>query len=93
MAERFQTLHPDSGKKGVNIDKAEYEVVRTAILEGLKSQRDLTFIELRSFVDWKLTGHFEGSIGFYFTTVKLDLEARDIIARIPGSKPQKLRLV
>ena len=53
MADRFQTLHPHSGKNGVNIDKAEYEVVRTAILEGLESQRDLTFKELRSFVDRK----------------------------------------
>jgi hypothetical protein len=31
-----------------------------------------------------------GSIGWYTTTVKLDREVKGIIARVPGSKPQKL---
>ncbi len=34
-----------------------------------------------------------GSIGWYTTTVKLDLEARGLIERIEGSKPQRLRRV
>ena len=31
--------------------------------------------------------------GWYLTTVKLDLEARNIIERIPNKSPQQLRLV
>ena len=93
MAERFQTLHPDSSKKGVNIDKTKYEAIITAILEALKSRGNLTLKELMNIVDQKLTGSFDGSIGRYYTTVKLDLEARGIIERVPNSKPQRLRLV
>ena len=31
------------------------------------------------------------SIGWYATTVKLDLEARGLIERVPEAKPQRLR--
>ena len=34
---------------------------------------------------------FRGSIGWYTTIVKLDLEARGLIDRIPDKKPQHLR--
>jgi hypothetical protein len=37
-------------------------------------------------------GTSEGSISWYVTTVKLDLEARGLIARVPGSHPQRLRM-
>jgi hypothetical protein len=33
------------------------------------------------------------SVGWYVTTVKLDLEARKRIERVPGSNPQLLRRV
>ena len=41
----------------------------------------------------KLDGSFDGSINWYVTTVKLDLEARGVVERIPGKSPQRLRLV
>ena len=34
----------------------------------------------------------EGSISWYVTTVKLDLEARGLIERVPRSRPQRLRM-
>lgn len=40
-----------------------------------------------------MSGNFDGSIGWYYTTIKLDLEARREIERIPGSKPQLIRMV
>lgn len=33
------------------------------------------------------------SVSWYTTTVKLDMEARGLIERIPGSRPQALRIV
>jgi hypothetical protein len=33
-----------------------------------------------------------GSVSWYTTTVKLDLEVKGEIERIPGSSPQRLRL-
>jgi hypothetical protein len=51
------------------------------------------FGELRRLVQEQLSqGELErlGSVGWYTTTVKLDLEARREIERVPGSRPQRL---
>jgi hypothetical protein len=38
-------------------------------------------------------GHsFNGSVMWYVTTVKLDLEARGEIKRVPNSRPQLVKL-
>jgi hypothetical protein len=52
----------------------------------------MTFTELERTVSGQLAGNFDGSIAWYVTTVKLDLEARHIIERVPNSSPQQLRL-
>ncbi len=88
--ERVLTRHPE-GKKGVNISKAKYVVIREAIMECLKS-RKLTYTELSRAVEEELSGRFEGSMRWYVEVVKLDLEARGIIERIPKTKPQLYRL-
>lgn len=90
--EKILSLHPDPGKTGVNIDKGKYEFVRQAILDELQKSRELTYQELNKRLKAKLSGNFDGSIPWYVVTVKLDLEARGLIARIPGSRPQMLRL-
>jgi hypothetical protein len=92
MPEKIKTLHPDPDKKGVNIDKQKYDVVRKKIIQILEEEKEIAFFDLMNEVENKLKGHFEGSIGWYYTTVKLDLEARGILTRIPGSRPQRLRL-
>lgn len=93
MTDKIQTQHPDPEKLGVNIDKVKYDTMRLAILEILQSQGEITFQDLMDAVHQKLTGSFAGSIGWYYTTVKLDLEARHEIERVPGSKPQRIRLI
>jgi hypothetical protein len=90
--ERILTNHPQPGKQGVNIDRRKYEMIREAILECIGAQGEITFKELTAEVRRRLAGSFEGSISWYVTTVKLDLEARGEIERIPGRKPQHLRL-
>jgi len=91
LSEKILTLHPQ-GKQGVNIDKAKYDTMHNAIIVALGDQSELTFTELNNAVGAKLEGTFDGSIGWYFTTMKLDLEARGVIERVPGSRPQRLRL-
>ena len=91
MEEKILTLHND-GKQGVNISKEKYETIREAILSILREQRETLFKDLAAEVEQKLESDFDGSISWYVTTVKLDLEARELIFRVPKSSPQRLRL-
>ena len=90
--EKFLTLHPEEGKQGVNISRAKYEMIRQAILNAIRSQGSISFQGLVSLIDYNLRNRFEGSIPWYVTTVKLDLEARGEIERVPGAGEQHLRL-
>ena len=89
---RILTKHPEKGKQGVRISKAKYEVIRDAIVRALHSKREMTFEDLGKAVNKALKGKFEGSISWYVTTVKLDLEARKVLRRVPKSSPQRIRL-
>lgn len=93
MEERILAQHPDPTKQGVRISRAKYDTVRTAILEALRDGGPLTFEELTDAVEARLAGHFDGSVSWYVTTVKLDLEARGEVERTPGAGPQQIRLV
>jgi len=86
------TLHP-AGKQGVNIDKGKYDMVRQAIEETLQAQPGTTFGELTDEVGRRIGDVFDGSVSWYVTSVKLDLEARGVLERIDGRSPQRLRLV
>ena len=92
MDEKIQTLHPDPGKQGVRIDRGKYELVAQTIQEIIRQQGEISFNDLMQAVNERLQGKMAGSISWYVTTVKLDLEARGVIARVPGAKPQRLRL-
>jgi len=91
--ERIMTKHPDEGKSGVNISKNKYDIVRKAIIGILNQSRDMTFSELGKAVNRELEGKFDGSVSWYYTTVKLDLEARGIVERVDKSSPQRLHLI
>jgi len=89
--ETVLTLHP-LGKKGVNIDAAKYHAIKDAITQVLKKQGPISFSNLNRAVAAALGGSFEGSVSWYVVAGKLDMEARGIIGRIPGTSPQMLRL-
>lgn len=91
MEEKIQTLHP-AGKQGVNISRHKYDAIRDAILDVITEAGEITFKELPSAVERVLREPFDGSISWYVTTVKLDLEARGMIKRVPGTVPQLVRL-
>lgn len=92
MTEKIMTLHP-AGKKGVNIDKHKYDMVRQAIEETLQEQPGITFSGLTEEVGRRIGDVFEGSVGWYAISVKLDLEARGVLERVDSRSPQRLRLV
>lgn len=93
MSELIETLHPDSSKQGVRIEKQKYDVIRASILDLLRAHGPIPFTELSTLIEDQLQNKFDGSVMWYFTTVKLDLEARGEIRRVPKSKPQLIELV
>ena len=56
------------------------------------AQEEVRFKDLPAAVEESLQEPFVGSISWYVTTVKLDLEARGLLERVPGATPQRLRL-
>jgi hypothetical protein len=92
MKDTIRTLHPEK-KQGVKISKEKYDIIRKAIMTTLRKQKEITFMNLSRAVAKEVNGDFEGSVTWYVTTVKLDLEARGEIKRVPNSRPQLVKLV
>ena len=91
MKNMIRTLHPEK-KQGVNISREKYEMIRKAILCVMQEQNEITFMNLSRAVEKEVNGSFEGSVTWYVTTVKLDLEARGQLKRVPNSRPQLVKL-
>jgi uncharacterized protein DUF6958 len=91
MKDTIRTLHPEK-KQGVKISKEKYEIIRKAILCVLQEEKEITFMNLSRAVEKEVNGNFEGSVTWYVTTVKLDLEARGQIKRVTNSRPQVVKL-
>ncbi|MGD2253575.1 MAG: hypothetical protein PVF70_11735 [Anaerolineales bacterium] len=93
--ERVLCRTPTPGKQGVRIAKWKYNRVRQAILGVLPEAGDgIEFRRLPELVKASLSEEESeelGSISWYTTTVKLELEVRSEIERVPASKPQRLR--
>jgi hypothetical protein len=89
---RVTLLNPNTGRSDNTIARTLYNPVKMAILTAVGETDGLRFSELSGEIEnrtdpglWK-----EPKVGWYTTSVKLDLEARGLVERF-GS-PQKLRL-
>jgi hypothetical protein len=91
IEEKIMTLNHD-GKKGVNISKDKYETMKQAIISIITKQKQVSLSELGLLVDKELAGSFDGKIGWYLMAVKLDLEVRGVITKVPGVSPRTLAL-
>jgi hypothetical protein len=91
MKDKIRTLHPEK-KQGVNISREKYEMIRKAILCVLQQKKEITFMNLSRAVEKEVHGNFDGSVTWYVTTVKLDMEARGEVKRVPNSRPQLVKL-
>jgi hypothetical protein len=89
--EKIMTQHPQ-GKKGVNILKHRYDTVADYIMKTLGQHPNITYNELNQKANSDLSGTFDGKVSWYVVTVKLDLEARGKIERVPKTSPHQLRL-
>lgn len=92
MKDMIRTLHPEK-KQGVNISREKYDLIRNAILCVLQQKKEMTFMNLSRAVEKEVKGNFDGSVMWYVTTVKLDMEARGEVKRVANSRPQLVRLI
>lgn len=92
LPEKILTMHPQ-GKKGVNISREKYDLIRIFILETIKKHKQISYQKLNDLALEQLSSSFDGSVTWYIVSVKLDLEARKIIERIPRTSPHELRLL
>jgi len=80
---------------GTRVNKAKYEAFRTAILAVVpKNETGILFKDMPKLVAKKIPKEMlpaKGSASWYTTVVKLDLEARKLIERVPGETPQRIR--
>ncbi len=91
--ELFLTVQLDAVRQNLRIDQRKYEAVHTAILENLRQYGSMTFTQLGALVEEQLQSVFVGSVTWYYTTVKLDMEARGEIRRVPNSRPQLIEVI
>jgi len=89
--DRILTLHPQ-GKKGVNILRRRYDLIKEYILNSVKQHGEITYQDLSDQAEEDLANKFDGKVVWYVVSVKLDLEARGIIERIPKTSPHQIRL-
>ena len=95
--ERITCHTPTPGKKPTRIHRWKYDLLRGIILDILTASPDgVQFRSLPSLLEERLTPEHRaklGSVSWYATTVKLDMEVKGDIERVPRVTPQLLRLV
>jgi hypothetical protein len=92
--EMILALHPDPEKQPTRCNRRSYEAYRAALLAVIpRDARGIAFRELAGAVKPHLDPEIlaDTSPGWWTTTVKLDLEARGLVERVPGARPQRLR--
>ena len=92
MTAKIQLQNPERDKSGTSINQAKYDAIQAAIIEVLRRHKQLTYLDLASKVEQKLAGKFDGSIRWYVTTVKLDLESRHVIERVKDKRHELVQL-
>ena len=78
------------------MSKEKYNLLKPAVLKYLRTKRKATFGGITKAIEkeFKTTGQiFQGSLPWYLEWVKLDLEARKVIRRVPNTSPQEYIIV
>lgn len=86
---------PTAGKAPVRIPRWKYEMVRGAIVAAVREGDEVALMDLRRLVAARLSAPERadlGSVGWHVTVVKLDLEVKGELERVPESRPQRPRL-
>jgi hypothetical protein len=91
--EMFNAGRPD-GLDGWTMDVAQYELLREHVLDMVPDAGEVLLKDVVAAGQARFGSHpaFPGGrLRNYVTFVKVDLEARGLVERVPGSSPQRLR--
>ena len=94
--EMFEALHPDPTKQGTRVTKQYYDAYKAALLEAIPADEDGIFYgELPDVVEPLLDADTAANTKtmWWVTCVKLDLEARGLIERVPGKGKQRVKRI
>ena len=92
--EMFEALHPDPTKQGVRVTKEYYDAYFEALSQVIPdTEEGVFFSDLPKLVDPLLAENIAANTksGWWVTSVKLDMEARGVIERVPGKGKQRVR--
>lgn len=92
--EMFEGLHPDPEKQGTRMTKATYDAYKAALLKVIPATEEgVEYGSLSKAVVPHLTEELveNTSQAWWVTSVKLDLEARGVIERVPSKGRQRVR--
>ena len=92
--EMFEALHPDPAKQGTRVTKSTYDAYKAALLAVIPATEDgIEYGALSKAVVPHLSPELveKTSQGWWVTSVKLDLEARGMIERVPTKGKQRVR--
>lgn len=94
MSEKVVCETPTPGKKPTRIDRWKYDLIREAILDIVPAGGDgFLFKELPQAVRERLIPDDLdrlGSVTWYTTSVKLDMEVKGELKRVKRASPQRL---
>ncbi|MYL57913.1 hypothetical protein GLW20_10370 [Virgibacillus halodenitrificans] len=91
MSETMQLLHPE-GKKGARVQVDKYAQIKSLMLQVIEEKGTIAYKKLTEEMNTRLKGKFDGSITWYVTAVKLDLEARGVLGRYQQNNRQHIKL-
>jgi hypothetical protein len=78
--------------QNIDLDKAEYEIVRHSILKNLSVYGAMTSDQLGLLVRDHLSSKSDGSLWRYYSFVREELELRGEIRTVPDSYPPQIEI-
>lgn len=97
LSEKVACRTPVQGRDGVsNIPVWKFDLIRGHLHDILRDGAPQVYNDVRDAVGTRLTQQEAdqlGKLGWHVITVKLELEVRGEIVRVPAKGPQQIRLV
>ena len=86
------TYRPD-GKKGVQIARAQYNLLVSFILSTLDRGEEMTLQQLLEKAQAEISESIDADVAWFTLQVKLDLEARDLVRVVSPAHNKRLFLL